>query len=66
MYVMEKWATKLKLTNKLRKDPSGDIEILNTFWDVENEANRTDTVHPILIYADLMASGDPRNTEVSQ
>ncbi|WP_221899846.1 type IV toxin-antitoxin system AbiEi family antitoxin [Bathymodiolus platifrons methanotrophic gill symbiont] len=63
---MEKWATKLKLTNKLRKDPSGDIEILNTFWDVENEANRTDTVHPILIYADLMASGDPRNTEVSQ
>ncbi|TXK94624.1 hypothetical protein BMR05_12400 [Methylococcaceae bacterium HT4] len=63
---MEKWATKLKLTNKLRKDPSGDIEILNTFWDVENEANRTDTVHPILIYADLMASGDPRNIETAQ
>ena len=66
IYVMEKWARKLKLTNKLRKDPNGNIEILNTFWDVENELNRTDTVNPILIYADLMASGDPRNIETAQ
>ena len=66
IYVMEKWATELKLANKLRKDPNGDIEILNTFWDVENELNQTDSVNPILIYADLMASGDPRNIETAQ
>lgn len=66
VYVMEKWAAKLKLTHKLCKDPKGNIEILHTFWDVENEFNRTDLVNPILIYADLMASGDPRNIETAQ
>lgn len=65
IYVMEEWASKLKVAHRLRKDPSGDIEILNTFWDVEGEFNRTDVVHPILIYADLLASGDPRNLEVA-
>jgi len=65
VYVMEKGATKLKLTNRLRKDPNGNIEILNTFWDVEHQLNSTDTVNPILIYADLMASGDPRNIETA-
>lgn len=66
IYVMKKWATKLKLANKLRKDPNGDIEILNTFWDVDDDINRNDIVNPILIYADLMASGDPRNIETAQ
>ncbi|ANE56908.1 type IV toxin-antitoxin system AbiEi family antitoxin [Methylomonas sp. DH-1] len=66
IYVMAEWASKLKVAHRLRKDPSGDIEILNTFWDVEGEFNRTDVVHPILIYADLLASGDPRNLEVAQ
>lgn len=66
LYVMEEWAGKLKITNRLRKDPAGDIEILKTFWDVEGGFNRTDIVHPILIYADLIASGDPRNIETAQ
>jgi hypothetical protein len=63
---MEDWAGNLKINNKLRKDPDGDIEILKTFWDVGHELHRTDTVHPILVYADLLASGDPRNLEVAQ
>ncbi|AEF99442.1 type IV toxin-antitoxin system AbiEi family antitoxin [Methylomonas methanica] len=66
IYVMEKWQNKLKITYRLRKDPTGDIEILKAFWDVENEMNRTDITHPILVYADLIASGDPRNLEVAQ
>jgi hypothetical protein len=28
--------------------------------------NNNQLVHPILIYADLMASGDPRNIETAQ
>lgn len=66
IYVMEEWAGKLKITNRLRKDPAGDIEILKTFWDVEGKFNQADIVHPILIYADLIASGDPRNIETAQ
>lgn len=66
LYVMEEQAGKLKIANKLRKDPNGDIEILKAFWDVETDYNRTGMVHPILIYADLMASGDPRNIETAQ
>lgn len=66
IYVIEKWAGKLKITNKLRKDANGDIEILKAFWNVENEFDRTNIVNPILIYADLLASGDPRNIETAE
>jgi hypothetical protein len=66
IYVMEEWATQLKITNRLRKDPNGDIEILKAFWDVKGQFNRTDLVNPILVYADLIASGDPRNIETAQ
>ena len=66
LYIQEKQTGKLILTNKLRKDPAGNIELLKTFWDVENEINRTDVVNPILIYADLMATGDPRNIETAE
>lgn len=66
IYVMEEYENKLKITNKLRKDPNGDIEILKAFWDVQGQFNRTDIVNPILVYADLIASGDPRNIETAQ
>ena len=66
IYVMEKWQDKLKINNRLRKDPNGDVEILKTFWDVQGEFNRTEIVHPILVYADLISSGDPRNLETAQ
>jgi hypothetical protein len=66
VYAPEKQGVTLRVTHKLRKDPNGDIEILKAFWDVENEANQTGIVDPILIYADLMASGDPRNIETAQ
>jgi hypothetical protein len=66
LYVMEEGAGKLKTSYRLRKDPTGDIEILKAFWYLEGEVNRTDMVNPILIYADLVASGDPRNIETAQ
>jgi hypothetical protein len=66
IYVMEKWVGELTIMNKLRKDPNGDIEILNTFWNVENEFNRKEIVNPILVYADLMATNDPRNIETAK
>ena len=65
LYLPEKQATKLILTNKLRKDPAGNIELLKTFWAVDHETDTT-LVNPILIYTDLMASGDPRNIETAE
>ena len=55
---------------RMRKDPEGDIELLEAFWNMEcdyqNEKNRAKKIaHPILVYADLLATGDPRNTEIA-
>ena len=46
---------------KLRKDEDGNIEIIDRFWDFDPaDGDRRDTVPLPLMYADLMASGDPR------
>lgn len=65
LYLPEKQATKLILTNKLRKDPAGNIELLKTFWNIDYKTDNP-LVNPILIYADLIASGDPRNIETAE
>ncbi len=52
----------LILKNKLRKEQNGNIEIVKKFWGFPE--NR-DIVNPILIYADLLATGDPRNIETA-
>jgi len=54
---------RLILHNNLMPTPQGNIEILEVFWNfIEGE-----TVVPhLLIYADLLATGDPRNIEEAQ
>jgi hypothetical protein len=56
---------KLVLKNKLKKDPDGNVEILNRFWNFKPNTVNIDLVHPILVYADLMATGDTRNIETA-
>jgi hypothetical protein len=56
---------RLVLKNKLKKDPNGKVEILNAFWNFEVKIFHNDLVHPILAYADLMATGDNRNIEAA-
>jgi hypothetical protein len=56
---------RLVLKNRLKKNPNGKIEILNTFWNFEDKRFHNDLVHPILVYADLMATGDNRNIEAA-
>lgn len=56
----------LLLGNRLRKDPVGKVEILEKFWDSDNKNTANDLVHPLLVYADLIASGDPRNAETAE
>jgi hypothetical protein len=66
IYTTTEHLNTLLIENRLKKDPGGDVEILNQFWgDNENVENK-DLVHPILIYADLIATGNQRNIETAK
>jgi hypothetical protein len=54
------------LRNRIRKDPQGHIEILRTFWNFEVYWPNKNMVHPLLIYADLLATGEARNIETAR
>lgn len=57
--------TKLVIENKLSSNPNGNIEVLETFWDFSNSEVASDAVPPLLVYADLFATIDPRNMELA-
>jgi hypothetical protein len=52
--------------HRLRADPHGNVEILDAFWKFQQEGTEPDLVPPLLVYADLMATRDPRNLEVAK
>jgi hypothetical protein len=56
----------LILQIKLRARPLGKIEIRERFWKFEDERRSKELAHPILVYADLLATGDPRNIETAK
>lgn len=47
----------------LRRDETGNIEIIEKFWQMPDQG---DTVHPLIVYADLIATGDERNLETAR
>ncbi len=59
-------AKDLQLAFGLKRDPKGDIEILQTFWSFASEAQRQNLVPELLVYADLLASADERNLATAQ
>ncbi len=56
---------KLLLQLKLKNDPNGNIEVLKQFWNFEDTRAEKNLVNPVLIYADLLATGDNRNIETA-
>jgi hypothetical protein len=62
----QKNQTRMVAEHKLRADLQGDIEILDAFWDFKDEKPMPETVQPLLAYADLMATLDPRNLEAAK
>jgi hypothetical protein len=54
------------LPNRLKKDPQGDVELVARFWQPETIPPHGDRVHPLLVYADLMATGNQRNVETAR
>lgn len=61
----QKNMTRMVVDHKLKADPFGDIEFIDAFWDFKDEP-MTETVPPILVYADLLATLDPRNFETAK
>jgi hypothetical protein len=51
---------------RLRADPQGGIEIVDMFWNPADFSDWFPTVPPHLVYADLMATHDPRNIAVAR
>lgn len=64
LYMRER-PNRLQVKNKLRNDHKGNIEILEAFWDRRLDWHEQGFVHPILVYADLIATGDERNIETA-
>ena len=66
IYTTPQQLNPLLIENRLKKDPGGDIEILKRFWTPLEIWQYEDTVHPLLIYADLIATGNQRNIETAK
>lgn len=50
--------------HRLRADPNGPIEVLETFWEqFDNQEPPVGIAPPLLVYADLQNIGDPRALE---
>jgi hypothetical protein len=57
---------KFLAANRLRTDPRGNVEVLEAFWNIQCDWTDTEIVHPLLAYADLLATGDDRNLETAR
>jgi hypothetical protein len=56
----------LVLDLHLRKDDRGPVELRERFWRFKMTDPVGDTVPPLLVYADLLATADARNIEAAQ
>ena len=56
---------KLIIQNKLRKTTDGNIEFMKRFWKFDDALAERGMVPPLLIYADLMATGNDRDIEIA-
>ncbi|MBH9659381.1 type IV toxin-antitoxin system AbiEi family antitoxin [Burkholderia pseudomallei] len=61
---------RLMMNGMLRPDERGNVEVLETFWPAKAEEGWNlpyrEVVHPLLVYSDLITSGDDRNRAVAQ
>ena len=62
----DKVPARLLLENRLQKAPDGDIEIVKRFWQFDYPESALQVVPPLLVYADLIATGDARNVDVAR
>jgi hypothetical protein len=66
IYTAPQELDQLLIKNRLKRDQTGEVEILKRFWKPAEIWKYEDLVHPILIYADLLATGNERNIETAK
>lgn len=66
IYTTPEQLNELLIENRLKRDRAGNVEILERFWNPAEPRARKDVVHPILVYADLLATGNERNIETAR
>jgi hypothetical protein len=54
------------LMHHLEKDPNGNVELFQKFWDFDYPWDYGGIAPPLLVYADLMATGNDRNIETAR
>jgi hypothetical protein len=54
------------IPHKLKTDTDGELELLGRFWRPDAIPPNRDMVHPLLVYADLMGTGNQRNIETAR
>ncbi len=57
---------RLLIDHRLSRDADGDVEIRRRFWRRDLPSPRADVVPGPLIYADLLAIGDSRTSEIAE
>jgi hypothetical protein len=58
---------KLQAQYGLRRDSSGEIELVRRFWKFDQwEKKSLQTAPPLLVYADLLSTADDRNLETAE
>ena len=66
IYTGAKHLNQLLHENRLKTDITGDVEILERFWKVPPKQQPEELVPPLLVYADLLATGNQRNLETAK
>jgi hypothetical protein len=62
----EKTPARLIADYRLRKATEGTVELRRRFWPFDHEWEQPNLTPPVLIYADLLATGDARCIETAQ
>jgi len=57
---------RLVAKHRLHPDDRGNIEFLDAFWHFDVYQPHHDVAPPMLVYADLVATADPRNVETAK
>ena len=57
---------RLVAKHRLHPDYQGNIEFLEAFWHFDVDQPHHDVAPPMLVYADLVATADPRNVETAK
>lgn len=57
---------RLIAAGRMRAEPTGNVEILDVFWNFDADKDFPDVVPPLLAYADLLATRDGRDAEAAK